>query len=117
MKRLYPQFPSRSAAAVALIFICSPLFAQQHTLEGIARIKVNETLATQLEARTFTRSLAGEVVTGIQSLDHLNQQFKVRRFTRVFPHAGKNEPKHRKHGLHLWYEVAIDRSIPVSQMI
>jgi subtilisin family serine protease len=117
MIKRYRQFRCNiSAAIVFSLILTSKLFAQE-TLEGVARIKVNETLATQLESRAFSKNLSGEVVTGVRSVDQLNSQLKVRRFTRVFPHAGKNEARHRKHGLHLWYEVSIDKSIPVSQLI
>ena len=32
---------------------------------------------------------------------------------RVFPYAGKFEKKHQKHGLHLWYEVVVDKKSDV----
>lgn len=117
MKNPYRQFRWRTTIPVVLIFLSLQTLLAQQPLEGVVRIKVDERLASRLEASTFTRSLSGEVVTGVQSLDQLSREYKVRRFTRVFPHAGKNEMKHRRHNLHLWYEVSMDKAIPVSQLI
>ncbi|MEX2231093.1 MAG: S8 family serine peptidase [Cyclobacteriaceae bacterium] len=118
MEKFYRQFKCKifAAAIVVLLIFSFPSFAQE-TLEGVARIKVSENLASQLDKRSFSVNSTGEVVTGVISLDQLNRQLKVRRFTRVFPHAGKNEARHRKYGLHLWYEVRMDKSIAVSQLI
>ena len=118
MEKFYRLF-KRTTIAAAIIFLPifnATLFAQQ-SLEGVARIKVSEALARQLEQKTFARTSTGEVATGVQSVDQLNRQFKVREFTRVFPHGGKNEARHRRHGLHLWYEVKMDKAIPVSSLI
>lgn len=118
MKKLYwhPAFTNFTATAVFVIFFVSSTFAQQ-TLEGVVRIKVSEALASHMEGKGISLNANGEVVTGHASLDNLNRQFRVKRFTRVFPHAGKNEAKHRRHGLHLWYEVRTDKTIPVSSIL
>ncbi|MGC1240370.1 MAG: S8 family serine peptidase [Chryseosolibacter sp.] len=118
MEKLYWQFKMKAFAA-AVIFITFTLSAAfgQDMLEGVVRIKLSEPLASELERKTITTDATGEVVTGVETLDQLNRQFSVRRFTRVFPHAGKNEARHRKYGLHLWYEMNTDRNIPVSAII
>ncbi|MCK5169464.1 MAG: S8 family serine peptidase, partial [Bacteroidales bacterium] len=48
---------------------------------------------------------SGYVKTGIEGIDKLNQKYGVVKYTRIFRDAGKNEAKHREHGLHLWYKI------------
>lgn len=118
MEKLYRQFNMKtiSAAIVFMSFILPTAFAQD-MLEGIVRIKVSETLASQLEQNTISISPSGEVSTGVEVLDRINRQFNVRHLRKIFPHAGKNEARHRKYGLHLWYEMNMDKDIPVMDLI
>ena len=106
-------------AAVCVSLFTEKAFSQseKHVEEGILRLKVSEELAAQLEQKKFTKSLNGDVVTGIESLDNVHKQFKVKRFERVFRDGGKFEAKHKKYGLHLWYEVSMDKRSSVSQAI
>lgn len=104
--------------AVVIIFLLSTLPVNaQETVQGVLRLKVSEALASTIERHNITRNATGQVVTGVESLDQLNRQFNVRKFSRVFPHAGKHEARHRKYGLHLWYEVSLDKSISVPAML
>ena len=116
MQKLYQSFLKSFAAAILLSLLPHLLLAQK-TVEGVVRLKVSEALAQQLAAQNFSQKYPGEVVTGVASFDRLNKQFNVRKLTRVFPPAGKNEARHRKHGLHLWYEVRMDKTVPVSNII
>lgn len=119
MKVLYDRsLLSVSSATVILLFLLhQPAFGQPAVREGVIRIKVTEALATQLESRKFSKTLSGEVLTGVESLDKKNRQFKVKQFSRVFRPAGKNEARHRKYGLHLWYEVSMNRGNAVSEAV
>lgn len=85
--------------------------------EGVIRVKVTEAFAAQLEGKTLRKAVTGEVITGTASVDQLNRQHKVRRMVRVFRPAGKNEERHRRHGLHLWYELEIDTGTSVSDAV
>lgn len=99
---------------IALV-LNQPVSAQREPhQEGVFRIKVTESLAEQLQKVKFSKSLTGDIITGIQSMDSKNKQFKVKRFERVFRDAGFNEARHRKYGLHLWYEITIDKGNSVS---
>lgn len=116
MQKFYQPFLKSLTAAILLSLV--PFLVQaQSTLEGVVRIKVSEGLAQQLATQDLSKNSAGEVVTGVASIDRLNKQFNVRQLTRVFPPAGKNEARHRQHGLHLWYEVRVDKSVPISNII
>ncbi len=99
-----------------LLFLVANL-SQAQTLssinEGTLRIKVSEQLATQLEKSKLSRDANNVLLTGIKSFDNVNRQFSVRELKRVFRPAGKFEQKHRKHKLHLWYEVKMDNAASV----
>jgi subtilisin family serine protease len=75
---------------------------------GILRIKVTEQLAQQLETANLTQTPTHVLMTGIRSLDLVHEQYKVTSLKRVFRNGGKFEARHRRHGLHLWYEVKMD---------
>ncbi|MBT1708525.1 S8 family serine peptidase [Fulvivirgaceae bacterium PWU5] len=84
---------------------------------GVLRIKVTEDLAQALERAQIRKSSANVVITGIQSLDRAALQFRATGIKRVFRAAGKFEAKHRRYGLHRWYEVQLDPTVPVQSAI
>ena len=47
------------------------------------------------------------LTTGIRSFDGINRRYGAKNMRRIFPDAGEYEEKHRKYGLHLWYEIII----------
>ena len=55
--------------------------------------------------RTSTDTSALSI--GIKSFDVINRRYRATNMRRVFPDAGEYEAKHRKYGLHLWYEITI----------
>jgi subtilisin family serine protease len=77
---------------------------------GIVRVKLTEQLARQLESATITRTSGNVLLTGIRSLDLVNEQYKVMSLRRVFREGGRFEARHRRHGLHLWYEIRLDQA-------
>ena len=77
---------------------------------GILRVKLTEQLARQLESATVTRTPGNVLMTGIRSLDLVNEQYKVTSLRRVFREGGKFEARHRRYGLHLWYEIRMDQT-------
>ncbi len=94
-----------------MLFLCAPLQAQvENGIEqGIFRIKVSPEMARQIESTTLFKDSNGIARTGLSRLDRLNQEFRTSDMKRTFRHAGKFENKHRAHGLHLWYDVIIDK--------
>lgn len=84
-------------------------FSGEGVREGCIRVKFKESAAVKMQVVT-TRS--GVVSTGLALVDVLGQNVKAYRMERVFPTAGKFEEKHRKYGLHLWYDVYFDEKIP-----
>jgi subtilisin family serine protease len=81
--------------------------------EGVIRIKVSEELAAQISAAKISQNSSNLLVTGIQSLDRVNLKVKAKAINRVFREAGKFESKHRRYGLHLWYEIRMDKASSV----
>jgi len=75
---------------------------------GVVRLKLTESFANRMEASPLRYTSSQVVQTGVTAFDQVHQRFKASQMKRVFPYAGKFEAKHRKHGLHLWYEVRVD---------
>lgn len=77
-------------------------------VEGVVRIKMTEELASSLP-QDGSKSLRS---TGSSPLDDYLSRIRVKSLRRTFPDRGKYEERHRKHGLHLWYDVVYeDRSV------
>lgn len=76
--------------------------------EGHIRVKLNPEAAEQLLISTTKQ---GAVTTGISALDSVNLSLGTYRLQRTFRPAGKYEARHRKAGLHLWYDVYFDRTV------
>ncbi|MDJ1486330.1 S8 family serine peptidase [Cytophagaceae bacterium YF14B1] len=121
-----PIFVSYFLAILLVIHATSSSFAQipgnsSHVEPGIVRIKVAESFAVQLETQSrqkqITRTSAGVLRTGIQTFDKVNAKVKAQQIKRVFPDGGKYEAKHRKHGLHLWYELKVNPNLPLQEAI
>lgn len=93
---------------LCVVLISTSSFSQQGVKKGSLRIKFSETQAAKLNKMQLSKSADGIVRTGFTAVDVLNEKHKATTLKRVFPDAGKFEKKHRKYGLHLWYEVVVD---------
>ncbi|MEO7990302.1 MAG: S8 family serine peptidase [Chryseolinea sp.] len=119
MKYIYVSLQRSALLCLIVLWLVAlasnPVFAQQKTgyESGVVRIKVKESLALQLENARITKSPNNILVTGIQSIDRLSLQYKATGIKRVFRPAGKFEAKHRKYGLHLWFEIQLDKAAPI----
>lgn len=69
------------------------------------RLKLSEEAAAKLQKKELKKDAKGNVLTSISALDQMNAKTGAVEMKRVFPHGGKYEARHRKHGLHLWYEL------------
>lgn len=117
MRVLYA-FKARRHNRLSLIFffivLAQAVYAQrlapEKIVEGKLRVKVSQALAARLEnaAASRTRPADGSLATGHATLDAVGRQYKATAMRRVFRPAGRFEAKHRKYGLHLWYEIDID---------
>lgn len=81
-------------------------------VNGWVRIKLAGDDAAALQTGTFTR---GAVSTGNPQLDAVADALGVTEVKRVFGDGGRFEARHRRYGLHLWYDLKFDESVPVSR--
>jgi len=72
------------------------------------RFKFEKSADAQLKTMKIQKSADGIARTGFESIDKMSEKYGASSIRRVFPYAGKFEAKHRKYGLHLWYEVVVD---------
>ena len=98
-----------------ILLATASLFAQIE--QGVVRIKLSESKAAMLQNTKVSKSGAGYLRTGDVSLDVAFAECKANGLKRVFRHGGKFEAKHRKHGLHLWYEISFDKGVSVSSAV
>ncbi|MEM9341159.1 MAG: S8 family serine peptidase [Bacteroidota bacterium] len=108
---------SKCVVALFFVFVCSSIEAQVQVQEGVLRIKLNEQKAAYMKTATISKSAQGYTAVGDAILDAALAKCKASGMTRVFKPAGAFEAKHEKYGLHLWYEITFDPSIPVSKAI
>lgn len=59
--------------------------------------------------------VAGNIVTKSSELNSLHDMLGVTSMTRVFPDAGRFEARTRAEGLHRWYKVRYDSTIPATK--
>ena len=101
--------------------------SSQGHYDGVIRIKMRPEATAQLDrmllerasakGEVIARSSDSHVVTGMTQLDAVHQGCEAKVMKRVFRPAGKFEAKHRKHGLHLWYEVQYDDPRAIEQIL
>lgn len=80
-------------------------------VKGWIRIKLAED-ALALRVGTFTR---GAIESGNSRLDEIAEALGATEVRRVFNEGGRFAERRRKFGLHLWYDVKFDDTLPVSR--
>ncbi|HYG02565.1 MAG TPA: S8 family serine peptidase [Chryseosolibacter sp.] len=89
-----------------LILIAGPISAQHNQK---IRVKLSENAAARIEQKV-RKDANGRIRTDVAALDVINNRSGAKEMRRVFPYAGKYEERHRRHGLHLWYEIGFDNA-------
>jgi len=115
MNHFYTHWRKCSLLLFLVLLSTMSLFGQ--TREGVVRIKLSETKAAYMQQAKMARSSEGYVRTGDVALDAALTACRASNMKRVFRQAGKFEEKHKKYGLHLWYEVKFDQSTKVSTAV
>ena len=77
--------------------------------DGWIRIKIKED-AAPLRAGVFTR---GAMESGNEDMDRIAAELGATEVRRVFSDGGRFAERRRRYGLHLWYDVRFDESVPV----
>lgn len=75
---------------------------------GIAIVRFSDGMIQEIESDLNAGKLATKSMGLNQALDELS----IVSMERLFPYAGEYEPRTRKEGLHKWYVVRFDESIP-----
>ena len=78
---------------------------------GWVRIRLNDD-SEPLRTGVFTR---GEVNSGNPAIDQIAAQRGATEIRPVFPTDPRFEERHRKYGLHLWFDLKIDESLSVTR--
>ena len=82
-------------------------------VEGWVRVKLTDG-SNPLPVGTFTR---GNIASGDAELDAVASMLGATEVKRVFNDGGRFAERRRKWGLHLWYDVKFDESLPVSRAV
>ena len=80
-------------------------------VQGKIRIKFKPGTDVEAIEACVARNAGPATRTGIAAMDAMAGRYGVKSVRRLFRHSPKFEKRHRKHGLHLWYEVEIDTTI------
>ncbi len=75
-----------------------------NSVEGIIRIKLNETNTQKLSVSLKSNQLS----TNISNIDSVLTSIGATSFKRTFPYCGKYEARTQAEGLHLWYDIKYD---------
>ncbi|WP_035483819.1 S8 family serine peptidase [Gaetbulibacter saemankumensis] len=77
-------------------------------LKGKIRLKFKQEALSKAKGLKLATTKAPSKEVGLQNVDRVSNQIGIKEIKRVFPFSPKFEAKHRKYGLHLWYEVEFD---------
>jgi len=76
---------------------------------GKIRIKFKEESMPKTQNLRLAIGQGDEIKSlGIANVDKARERAEITKIRRVFPFSPKNEDRHRKYGLHLWYEFDFD---------
>ena len=81
---------------------------------GWVRVKLSEENASAMRVGTFTR---GELNSGCEDIDRIAAELGATEVRRVFSDGGRFAERRRKYGLHLWYDIKFDDSLPVTRAV
>lgn len=79
--------------------------------KGVIRVKLTREVGDKLEVT----GTSGQLRSGQSGIDAYLHELGAKTMTRVFPYAGKYEERTRREGLHLWYDITFDDSLPVTR--
>lgn len=85
--------------------------ASSDVVNGVIHVKFKEKTLEKMSIKTSR----GTITTGIPNIDKLLASLGATRIEKTFGEGGRFEPRRRKAGLHLWYDVYFDEKIPVTR--
>ncbi|MBR8534113.1 S8 family serine peptidase [Carboxylicivirga sediminis] len=106
---------------VGLIFLITALatnaqqlFKEGH-LQGTFRVKVKPEVELVMLKSASTSGDTPKV--GIVEMDNALTHYRATKMRRVFPYSEQHDAKHRKHGLHLWYEIDYSSEAELNEVV
>ncbi|TNJ42888.1 S8 family serine peptidase [Tamlana fucoidanivorans] len=84
--------------------------SEDDILSGKIRLKFKQEAINQSKSFKVATGKTTSKEVGLPNVDKVSNQIGIKQIKRVFPFSPKFEAKHRKYGLHLWYEVEFDSS-------
>jgi gliding motility-associated-like protein len=78
--------------------------------QNVIRVKFRKEIGATVNELTFIKSSSGAIITGIPTIDQLNERFGAVQFEHVFSDGGKFAERRTAFGLNLWYEITFDKS-------
>lgn len=89
----------------------SPESAENQFIPGSAEVRFTPEMTAVVEEALAS----GSLVTKSASVNEVFASLGVSSLERIFPFAGEYEERTRREGLHRWYRVAFDESIPFTK--
>ncbi len=89
-------------------------FKDSDVIQGKLLIKFTPDV---VENMPVTRGESAQAVTGFQAIDAVADRIGATGMKHLFDIGGKFEERQRESGLHLWYEIAFDESVPATQAV
>ncbi|PWJ43368.1 Ig-like domain-containing protein [Sediminitomix flava] len=86
-------------------------------INNVVRVKFAAQIESQIIASPMKSNSSQVLSVGLRNIDRLAAEYQIREMKRVFPYAGKFEEKHRKYGLHLWYDVSFSENVSVETVL
>lgn len=84
-------------------------------LGAVVKGRIRMKLTRETGNRFTIRETAGKLRSNAAGMDACLHEIGAKNMKRVFPDAGKYEERTRREGLHLWYDITFDESIPVTR--
>ena len=81
--------------------------------QGVFRVKVKP----EIELIMLKSTSSDQPQTGVAEIDEALTYYSASQLKRVFPYNAKYDERHRKHGLHLWYEINYSSEASLNQVI
>lgn len=86
-------------------------------LEGVIRVKFSPELGDAFYTSSESTSSIQVRSIGNDALGDYMKAIGAKSMQRVFPNTGKFEERKRREGLHLWYDITFDESIPTTRAV
>ncbi|MCF6356751.1 MAG: S8 family serine peptidase, partial [Draconibacterium sp.] len=96
------------------IIVSQVLWAQGNE-SSVLRIKIVPSLGETVKPQKS--DIDSIINTGVVALDALNRKYAIVKMKRVFPYSAKYESRHKKHGLHLWYDLEVTGSFTEDEIV